>query len=893
MFWTALKPGVEASDMSSAALNITSFWKAAYTSGPALANKLFPAVQNYSDGRLVTLIVTACILFLLLLLYMSGFSPNFWNRLDLYTSSYSLTASAAIGRGAAPTFKTAPRTSKFGGFMSLGAIVLAAGLVIESLLQYSDEFWVERSWTAPQVDGVSRQPDRGTVTITLGATRLPGMGASSCFVLPSDNGYFAPVSRFLVVSSTAQLGDPSDPSSTVACTFVLKAPRLTVLQSPYAYLGAAASPTMDQLPLLRIRTDAGYQLTSVAVSVTDAVEGAETSATLSSPLPVNASAANGRLFSSRVLLTPSVFADRTYFDAATAASSTRSGYRAAFTDFAAAPGNAPAAGTLGDSSDTLQLAFPLSGSVMTTERSPRSGILQLLGVLWGLIIGIMVMGKLAYELTEGLFGCVSLDRDATLHCLSCGKRGSALPTRTLPKGRTLALPLDLADGVGFAAADKAPGGGSAGGAAGASSGLTARGGGATASPGLFVLANPIGDASAGAGRDEGSASGDGGSATSATSAGSGFRGPGSRYAGGSPAGLGSGPGAGSRLRRAFSSSGLDMPSLGIGGNSSSVAPAGAGASNSAPPSAGGPGTGTGAGWGGRLKAMLPAGRTNPLSSVPPAAFAPPPPPPPPAAPLSPASASVPQAARNRSSRNITSGGGGGEAGDSGSMSARSAQSGGSSSGPASASASGSASSNAAAGGSSNASRSAATSLTSAPFAPRGAAAAPSAAGGGGGGGGGAGRRGGAGALGTAPSGFSSSAAMAASLAGARARSAGPATGSTSAGAGSSGGSGVANGEDTSASATASSAASSRPLSALAAPSVPPAPIAPTSLASPSASGSRRPLSVGRGEIPPLSRPASGSFSVPIASPLASPASPSTGMFAVAAARLRFDSGRNK
>jgi hypothetical protein len=242
----------------------------------------------------------------------------------------------------------------------------------------------------------------------------------------------------------------------------------------------------------------GLQVTGVTVTISDAREGSYTVGSLSKPLATNAT--GGRTLTGRLLVTPSLYVDRSYFDAPASSGVTHSGYRAAFTDFASVPSAPPPSGDTTGAADTLQLVFLPSGVVLTTERTPKMGILQLLGVLWGLVVGVLIMGKLAYELADSLFGCVLLDRPMALFCLSCGRRGSALPGMG---GRRLGERYHggkRGDGVGEQAiAVSLEGGGYTRAERNALAGGGGHAAGAPAPTPLFRVANPIGGG--GDGRD--------------------------------------------------------------------------------------------------------------------------------------------------------------------------------------------------------------------------------------------------------------------------------------------------------------------------------------------------------------------------------------------------------
>jgi hypothetical protein len=487
------------------------YFVGSYVAG-GLTNSLFPAVNNYSDGRIVTLLVTGCLCFVGLIVYCAGVAPDWASRFDLYTGEYMLRTFAS-GHGST-TYKTAAKVSRFGGMLSLIVCILAAGLCTDALIQYGEEFYFERSYTLPQMDGTTTAPTNGAVTIVVDAVRLPGQ-SGDCLIYPSANRWL--YNSFRLTHTRSVLSVPSDPMSTLTCSFTLSQPTFAILQSPYAFSGTAggvATMPVDSLPLLSAAMGTGLQVTGVSVTVSDAKEGSYTVGSLSKPLASNATA--GRTLTGRMLVTPSLYVDRSYFDTPASSSGvTHSGYRAAFTDFASVPGTPPPSGDTTGAADTLQLVFLPSGVVLTTERTPKMGILQLLGVLWGLVVGILIMGKLAYELADSLFGCVLLDRPMALFCLTCGRRGSALPGMG---GRRLgdryhgskrgdgvgeqAIAVSL-EGAGYTRAERNALAGGAGHAAGA-----------TPPASLFRVANPIGGGGGADGRELAIADGGEGSSES-------------------------------------------------------------------------------------------------------------------------------------------------------------------------------------------------------------------------------------------------------------------------------------------------------------------------------------------------------------------------------------------
>jgi len=85
-------------------------WRAVYTdSSLVAANRAFPAVANYSDGRILLLMLAAIVCFVLLAWYCSGRMPPAMRKLDVMTGGYELMPATS------GLFQPVSRSSKFGG----------------------------------------------------------------------------------------------------------------------------------------------------------------------------------------------------------------------------------------------------------------------------------------------------------------------------------------------------------------------------------------------------------------------------------------------------------------------------------------------------------------------------------------------------------------------------------------------------------------------------------------------------------------------------------------------------------------------------------------------------------------------------------------------------------
>jgi hypothetical protein len=151
-----------------------------------------------------------------------------------------------------------------------------------------------------------------------------------------------------------------------------------------------------------------------SVAYTHAFSGAE------APLDYG----NGRLHTVPVRLTPSSYTDRSYFDRGS--SETRIGYRAAFPSYSMVPiltASALSSSSLSVSSsdfpstareDTIRFQFTVTDFEVKSDRTPRFGIVQLMGLLFGLAVGTLCLGKIIHEILDAVFNCTVADRRIAL-----------------------------------------------------------------------------------------------------------------------------------------------------------------------------------------------------------------------------------------------------------------------------------------------------------------------------------------------------------------------------------------------------------------------------------------------------------------------------------------------
>ena len=379
------------------------------------ANTAFPSVSNYSDGRIITLLVAGILIFITLVAYCAGRAPPSIRGCDVYGREVEL---AAAPGGGGETWRPATRTSTFGGVLTVVAAVLAGGLAIDLLLQFADEFWLERSWTAGAPDGVARQANAGHVEVDIAALRAPG-ATTGCLVYPL--AATAVVTGGWTVASRVE----ADGAAGHTCAITVRAAAVTLPLNVYAgaqavAMGvAAAAPTAS----LSFALGAYYQVTSFTVRVYDGKPSAYTRGVLSAAMPFNATV--GRTHHVGVTLTPSLFEDVAYYE--TDAGGRAIGYHAAFTSFV--PWEAPASPAL---ADTLVLHLTLSSSLVTTVRTPRLSILQLLGILLGLVGGIFFLMRLVHDACNALCSCTRVTRATALYRLTGGRIGTPVMSSKPP-----------------------------------------------------------------------------------------------------------------------------------------------------------------------------------------------------------------------------------------------------------------------------------------------------------------------------------------------------------------------------------------------------------------------------------------------------------------------------
>lgn len=373
-----------------------------------------PANGNYPAGGYSALLLTGFLLMLAVLgWYASGRSPAWLTRFDALSSSYTLLNVPGRGGG----LKTAARTSKFGGALSLAALVAAVAMVAEVLAEYSTgSFALVTSVTAPSVDNAVFIGGQAALSVSLTAQRLPGPAFTQYGCQLTD---WAPSLALRVTPSLASatpsgsganVSDADLPGGSLTCRYTLTAPALTLVAGPYS-TGATVPST------LRVSVGPGLQITGWSATLADgSPDGGYTSAGSTTPVPLDVT--SGRLHTVAMTLTPATYTDVSYVLTGIGSSgTTTAGYRAAVTAY-----------TLGNNTaqwarqDALLLSFSLSTLRVETTRSPRFTGLQLLGILFGLGVGTLLLFKFAHELLEAGCDCPSLLAEEGRRC-GCCRRG--------------------------------------------------------------------------------------------------------------------------------------------------------------------------------------------------------------------------------------------------------------------------------------------------------------------------------------------------------------------------------------------------------------------------------------------------------------------------------------
>ncbi|RYG55060.1 hypothetical protein EON66_06195 [archaeon] len=260
----------------------------------------------------------------------------------------------------------------------------------------AEEYWTERSWTTMTLDNALRQPSRGDVRVRVTTLRLNASDESACFLIPlSSTSVYERATLQLARSENGPL-----------CQFTVTLPRFLSLQQQYAAAGTV--PMLPATLTLESQASAsGTQIVDFEIQVDDAKESAYSRGYLSRSIPTNSS--GGRMVAASVSLMPSIFDDRSYFTRAQGGS-VSTGYRAAFPLLNV---------TLADvgRDDKLVITFNPVAMTLYTERWPRLGILQVLGTLLGLGVGLFLLFKFLHDILDAACGCRSLNRAITCWAL--------------------------------------------------------------------------------------------------------------------------------------------------------------------------------------------------------------------------------------------------------------------------------------------------------------------------------------------------------------------------------------------------------------------------------------------------------------------------------------------
>jgi hypothetical protein len=163
--------------------------------------------------------------------YMAGYCFDGVKSWDMYSTQFAVMGAVNL-KGFQPT----PKTTKYGGTMVVIALITAAALCTDVLVQYVYEYGVERSWTMPALDVVARGTTNARVELNLVAVSSPGQESVFCS-LSSLALSSAVVGRFSLTSqSSVSSGGPLE------CSFSVSCPSVTIALSPYPVSGVPQAP---------------------------------------------------------------------------------------------------------------------------------------------------------------------------------------------------------------------------------------------------------------------------------------------------------------------------------------------------------------------------------------------------------------------------------------------------------------------------------------------------------------------------------------------------------------------------------------------------------------------------------------------------------------------------
>jgi len=265
------------------------------------------------------------------------------------------------------------------------------------------------------------------------------------------------VGAFVPVGSVVESRNPANPAL-FTCTATYAAVGFGLRVGPYTTVSDSVVPLTVRFPSAAVP----MRLVNFRLAIGDGKPTASTSGRLAVDLPTNHT--DGQQLTLSVTLSQSLFINRAYFSQV--GGQVSGGYRAGFSRFTAAPLPATppvtfSASPLADTF-TVLLAQPPGGLIVTTERTPRLGLLQLLGeggamgvctptltphaladreatplsspasppppcrlpagILWGILLGVVVCMKVTHDVFDGLLECGTMRRDDALFLLTCGRR---------------------------------------------------------------------------------------------------------------------------------------------------------------------------------------------------------------------------------------------------------------------------------------------------------------------------------------------------------------------------------------------------------------------------------------------------------------------------------------
>lgn len=168
-----------------------------------------------------------CLAFVALAIYAAGACPRCIRYWDVYSPLYQVLGSINM-KGFQPTLKT----TKFGGTMLLTAAIIATALCTDVLVEYVNEYGVDRSWSTPAIDEQALVTTNARIDLSLSVLRSPVQPTAPC-AITQLNSNAALVGGFSLVSQS-QSNAPIDANSSALCSFYIVSQSLTVAMSPYA-----------------------------------------------------------------------------------------------------------------------------------------------------------------------------------------------------------------------------------------------------------------------------------------------------------------------------------------------------------------------------------------------------------------------------------------------------------------------------------------------------------------------------------------------------------------------------------------------------------------------------------------------------------------------------------